>query len=176
MYTSHVTRHTSHVTRHTSHVTRHTSHVTRHTSHVTRHTSHVTRHTQRSYYGYMALAAQCGSVYFFDPQPFCAQSIATAVIKNGFHRAYLVPYAVSSTHGKNLTLDKRYNCNGRWPIEQDERGVDAASAIIVQTVTLLQVLPGDLTHIYMAKVDTEGGELAVLHALMPFILKKKASW
>jgi hypothetical protein len=96
-------------------------HVKYHTSHVTRHTSHVTRHTRPSYYGYMALAAKCGSVYFFDPQPFCAQSIATAVIKNGFERAFLVPYAVSDVQGKKLTLDKRYNCDGRWPIAQVRR-------------------------------------------------------
>ena len=67
------------------------------------------------------------------------------MIKNGFERAYLVPYPVSDVQGKNLTLDQRlrvtfhtshvtrhtshvtrhtsddrYNCNGRWPIQQDE--------------------------------------------------------
>ena len=46
--------------------------------------------------------------------------------------------------------------------------------LLLLTLTLiLQVLPADLTSIYLAKVDTEGGELAVLHALMPFILQKK---
>jgi hypothetical protein len=77
------------------------SRVTHHTSLVTHLTSHV------SYYGYMALAAKCGSVYFFDPQPYCAQSIASAVIKNGFQRAFLVPYPVSDVQGKKIVLDKR---------------------------------------------------------------------
>jgi FkbM family methyltransferase len=121
----------------------------------------------------MALAAKCGSVYFFDPQPFCAQSIATAVIKNGFDRAFLVPYPVSDVKGKKIVLDKRYNCNGRWPIQQDEQGVSADTAITVETVTLQEVLPEVFSSIYIAKVDTEGGELAILHAMMPYILKKK---
>ena len=123
----------------------------------------------------MALAAQCGSVYFFDPQPFCAQAIATAVVKNGFERAYLVPYPVSDVSGQRLLLDKRYNCNGRWPIEQDERGMSADSTITVETVTLQQVLPPALSSIYIAKVDTEGGELSVLHALMPYISKRQVT-
>ena len=55
-----------HVACHTSHET--DEHVTCHTSHVTRHTSHVTRHTSLSYYGYMALAARCGSVYIPTPK------------------------------------------------------------------------------------------------------------
>ena len=64
-HTSHVTCHTLNVPFHMSHITSNSSHVALHFSHFTRHTSHVTRHASRS-------------VYFFDPQPFCAQAIATA--------------------------------------------------------------------------------------------------
>ena len=45
----------------------------------------------------------------------------------------------------------------------------------VETVTLEQVLPPDLSFVYLAKVDTEGAELSVLHAMMPFISKRKVS-
>ncbi len=42
-------------------------------------------------------------------------------------------------------------------------------------MTLEQVLPPDLSFVYLAKVDTEGAELSVLHAMMPFISKRKVS-
>jgi hypothetical protein len=84
----------------------------------------------------MALAAKCGSVYFFDPQPYCAQSIATAVIKNNFARAYLVPYPVSDVEGKKVTLDRKYNCNGRWPIQQDENGISLTFLHIMHRLSL----------------------------------------
>ncbi len=48
-----------------------------------------------------------------------------------------------------------------------------ATAITVETVTLQQVLPAEFSSIYIAKVDTEGAELSVLQAMMPFILKRK---
>lgn len=126
-----------------------------------------------SYFGYMALAAQCGSVYFFDPQPLCAQSIAAAITKNGFDNAYVVTNPVTGIPGTTMDVDSRYNCDGRWPIEQDEVGIDPNSTVAVHAVTLQQVLPADFSSIYFVKVDTEGGELGVLHSLMPYIQKKK---
>jgi len=126
-----------------------------------------------SYFGYMPLAAQCGTVFLFDPQPLCAHSIAAAITKNGFDNAYVVANPVTDTPGTTMDVDSQFNCNGRWPIEQDDVGTDPKTTVVVQAVTLQQVLPAGFSSIYFAKVDTEGGELAVLHSLMPYILKKK---
>jgi FkbM family methyltransferase len=141
---------------------------------LSRHAQHMFSHATRcSYFGYIALASQCGSVYFFDPQPLCAHSIAAAITKNGFDNAYVVTNPVTDIPGTTMEVDSRFNCNGRWPIQQDEVGTDPKSTVVVQAVTLLQILPTDFSSIYFVKVDTEGGELAVLHSLMPYILKKK---
>ncbi len=80
---------------------------------------------------------------------------------------------VHDVSGKMMEVDSRFNCDGSWPQAQDSRGSVPESTRLVEMVTLQQVLPQDFSSIYFAKVDTEGGELSVLHALLPFILQKK---
>ncbi len=74
-----------------------------------------------------------------------------------------------------MEVDSRFNCDGTWPVAQDNGGSAPASTTMMDMVTLQQVLPQDFSSIYFAKVDTEGGELSVLHALLPYVLRKKVT-
>lgn len=93
--------------------------------------------------------------------------------KNKFERGFLVANPVNDVLGKTMAVDSRFNCDGTWPVAQDSGGSAPESTTLVEMVTLEQVLPQQFASILFAKVDTEGGELSVLHALLPYILKKK---
>jgi SAM-dependent methyltransferase len=91
------------------------------------------------FYSMLTLSEGCKQVVSFDPQPSCVRHIEHALVKNDFKHGAIVPRPVDYVSGRTLELNPKYDCAGRWPVQQHEdKAPDPADLIKVSYLVLLE--------------------------------------
>lgn len=152
------------------------------------------------YYGVGAAARGC-SVLAFEPQPACAPAIRAALRESNVavDALYTLVEAPVAYPPRTLLIANASACVGQWPASllsyQRPRGVatdaivdaayagigadavvdalrDAGGGRVVRSVDA-SALVGAARHVRLAKIDTEGNELAVLASLLPLAIERR---
>lgn len=116
------------------------------------------------------LAAGGATVHAFEPNPDAFAVLQAAV--GDMPNVHLHPAAVLDAPGQmTLHLHMNYDCNPERfssgsSLIAEKRNVDGAKGVDVQVIDLVAFIEGLPAPVKLLKIDVEGAEYAILHALI----------